>query len=109
MTASSEIIGRDYAYCEEIAQRNRPYLYLVARYFNDRQKYKAFCSTYASMRTVDDQIDSIPYRGSLDNSGKRRYHTEIDKWLEQYRMIWENRFDNLDAYLAKIQNDKNNG
>ena len=34
---------------------------------------------------------------------------EIDKWLEQYRMIWENRFDNLDAYLAKIQNDKNNG
>ena len=29
---------------------------------------------------------------------------EIDQWIEQFRKIWENRFDNLDAYLAKIQN-----
>ncbi len=28
---------------------------------------------------------------------------EIDKWLEQFRKIWENRFDNLDRLLAKIQ------
>ncbi len=28
---------------------------------------------------------------------------EIDKWLEQFRKIWENRFDNLDKLLAKIQ------
>lgn len=34
---------------------------------------------------------------------------EIDKWLEQYRMIWEQRFDNLDNYLAQLQNNKNNG
>jgi len=34
---------------------------------------------------------------------------EIDKWLEQYRAIWEQRFDNLDKYLAKLQNDKSNG
>ena len=34
---------------------------------------------------------------------------EIDKWLEQYRMIWEQRFDNLDNYLAQLQKDKNNG
>jgi len=34
---------------------------------------------------------------------------EIDKWLEQYRMIWEERFDNLDNYLAQLQNNKNNG
>ena len=34
---------------------------------------------------------------------------EIDKWLEQYRMIWEQRFDNLDNYLAKLQNDTNHG
>jgi len=100
MTASSEIIGRDYAYCEEIAQRNRPYLYLVARYFNDRQKYKAFCSTYASMRTVDDQIDSIPYRGSLDNSGKRRYHTEIDKWLERIEACASPNCQNSPIYAA---------
>ncbi|MBX2921402.1 MAG: winged helix-turn-helix transcriptional regulator [Chitinophagaceae bacterium] len=28
---------------------------------------------------------------------------EIDKWLEQFRKIWENRFDNLDKLLAKMQ------
>ena len=33
---------------------------------------------------------------------------EIDQWLEQFRKLWENRFDNLDAYLANIQKDKNN-
>ena len=31
---------------------------------------------------------------------------EIDKWLNQYRKIWEDRFDNLDKYLAKIQKGK---
>ncbi|MFD0795578.1 ArsR/SmtB family transcription factor [Mucilaginibacter litoreus] len=29
---------------------------------------------------------------------------EVDLWLDQIRMIWENRFDNLDKYLEKIQN-----
>ncbi len=28
---------------------------------------------------------------------------EIDKWLTQFRKIWEDRFDNLDKLLAKIQ------
>jgi len=31
---------------------------------------------------------------------------EIDKWLNQYRKIWEDRFDNLEKYLAKIQKEK---
>ncbi len=28
---------------------------------------------------------------------------EIDIWLEQFRKIWENRFDNLDNLLARMQ------
>jgi DNA-binding transcriptional ArsR family regulator len=32
---------------------------------------------------------------------------EIDQWIEQFRKIWESRFDNLDSYLAKIQKKKN--
>ncbi|MBD1434839.1 winged helix-turn-helix transcriptional regulator [Sphingobacterium sp. DN00404] len=28
---------------------------------------------------------------------------EIDKWLEQFRKIWEDRFDNLDKLLTKMQ------
>lgn len=34
---------------------------------------------------------------------------EVDKWLNQFRKIWEDRFDNLDKYLTKIQKEKNNG
>lgn len=29
---------------------------------------------------------------------------EIDKWLEQFRAIWENRFDKLDKVLKKLKN-----
>lgn len=29
---------------------------------------------------------------------------EIDQWLDQFRKIWENRFDELDKVLATIKN-----
>ncbi|MFM2225398.1 MAG: hypothetical protein RJA07_1600 [Bacteroidota bacterium] len=32
---------------------------------------------------------------------------EIDKWLQPFRQLWEDRFDNLDKYLAKIQKEQN--
>ena len=35
--------------------------------------------------------------------------TEIDVWLDQIRVIWEARFDNLENYIAKIQKDRNYG
>src|SRR6478752_2025063 len=31
---------------------------------------------------------------------------EIDKWLEQYRKIWETRFDQLEEVLATIKKKK---
>ena len=31
---------------------------------------------------------------------------EIDKWLEQFRKIWETRFNQLDAVLTKLKNKK---
>lgn len=31
---------------------------------------------------------------------------EIDKWLEQFRKIWENRFDNLDKLLMDMKKNK---
>jgi DNA-binding transcriptional ArsR family regulator len=31
---------------------------------------------------------------------------EIDRWLEQFRKIWENRFDQLDDLLATIKKKK---
>ncbi|HVZ97147.1 MAG TPA: metalloregulator ArsR/SmtB family transcription factor [Chitinophagaceae bacterium] len=33
---------------------------------------------------------------------------EVDHWLEPFRQMWEDRFDNLDKYLAKIQKEKQN-
>lgn len=33
---------------------------------------------------------------------------EVDEWIEQFRKIWENRFENLDQYLAKRQSQKKN-
>ncbi len=29
---------------------------------------------------------------------------EVDQWLEQFREIWENRFDQLDNLLATLKN-----
>jgi|SRR6266498_5860367 len=31
---------------------------------------------------------------------------EIDKWLEQFRKIWENRFNQLDKVLSTIKKQK---
>ena len=31
---------------------------------------------------------------------------EIDKWLEQFRKIWESRFNELDKLLLKIKTNK---
>jgi DNA-binding transcriptional ArsR family regulator len=31
---------------------------------------------------------------------------EIDKWLEQFRKIWEDRFSQLDDVLLKLKNKK---
>lgn len=28
---------------------------------------------------------------------------DVDQWLDQYRRVWEERFDRLDAYLRRIQ------
>ncbi len=31
---------------------------------------------------------------------------EIDKWLDQFRKLWEQRFDQLDNVLSTIKNNK---
>lgn len=30
---------------------------------------------------------------------------ELDRWLDNYRSIWNERFDNLDEYLEKLQSE----
>ena len=48
-----------------------------------------------------------------ENQGREIYYSlkiekmkEIDNWLEQYRKIWENRFDQLDNILSTMKGQK---
>lgn len=48
-----------------------------------------------------------------EHKGREIYYTlelermkEIDKWLEQFREIWETRFNQLDTLLQTIQNQQ---
>ena len=48
-----------------------------------------------------------------DQQGREIYYQlkvekikEIDKWLEQFRKIWESRFEQLDQLLATIKQEK---
>src|SRR4051812_46329298 len=42
-------------------------------------------------------------------ANRRNYHLRsepfqaLDAWLETYRNVWEERFDNLESYLQKLQ------
>ncbi|MEJ7646132.1 MAG: metalloregulator ArsR/SmtB family transcription factor [Chryseolinea sp.] len=48
-----------------------------------------------------------------DNRGREIYYQleinkmkEIDKWLEQFRIVWEKRFDRLDSLLITLKKPK---
>ena len=48
-----------------------------------------------------------------EQKGREIYYTleiekmkEIDEWLEQYRQIWESRFEQLDSLLAELNQKK---
>ena len=48
-----------------------------------------------------------------EQKGREIYYTleigkmkEIDQWIEQFRKIWETRFDQLDIVLANIKKQK---
>lgn len=69
----------------------------------------------AARSTVSKHIQILTECGLVESNhqGREIYYNikmermqEIDLWLEQLRKIWEDRFDSLDRYLAKIQKDK---
>ena len=56
--------------------------------------------TECEMVSADQQGREIYYHLKVDK------FKELDKWLEQFRKIWENRFEQLDQLLATIKSDK---
>ncbi len=68
--------------------------------------------------TISKHIQILTECGLVESSqqGREIYYQikiermkEIDLWLDQILLIWEARFDNLENYITKIQNDRNYG
>lgn len=56
--------------------------------------------TECELVTQDQQGREIYYRLEIDKM------KEIDEWLEQYRTIWESRFEQLDVLLTELKQQK---
>ncbi len=76
----------------------------------------AIAENFESARsTISKHIQILTDSGLLESTKDGRemhYQIKIDKideiniWLNQLLNIWEDRFDNLEKYLEKIQNNK---
>lgn len=74
-----------YAYCDEIARRDKPHLYTAAQHFEHRATREAFAAAYASMRLIDDFVDDIPGRATLGQDSRERAAAHVDGWLSNVR------------------------
>ena len=72
----------------------------------------------AARSTVSKHIHILTECGIVESNqvGREIYYQikidkmkEIDLWLDQILSIWEARFDKLDNYITKIQNERNHG
>ena len=76
----------------------------LAEHFNtSRQAVSKHIQILAECDLVKQKQDGREIYYHL-NSQKMK---EIDKWIEQFRKMWENKFDSLDKLLTKMQKTKN--
>jgi phytoene synthase len=78
-------LAEAYAYCDEIARRDKPHLYTAAQHFEHRATREAFAAAYASMRVIDDFVDDIPGRATLGQESRERAAAYVDGWLNRVR------------------------
>ncbi|MBX3299129.1 MAG: winged helix-turn-helix transcriptional regulator [Acidobacteria bacterium] len=57
--------------------------------------------TECELVTQEQKGREIYYRLKIDKM------KEIDEWLEQYRKIWESRFEQLDTLLSELKQQEN--
>ena len=72
-----------------------------------------------SLPAISKHISVLERAGLITQGQKAQYRPctidvtpleEISKWTEQYRHIWESRFDRMDEYINQIKNKEiNNG
>jgi len=88
-TATPDIVDDGYARCERIAAHDKPHLFTASRQFAYAETRRAFASTYASMRLVDDFVDNIPHRRSLAPEARLAADHHIADWLRLVRQAHE--------------------
>jgi phytoene synthase len=65
---------------EAIAARDGNNLYRTSCFFQDLERYRAFCAQYAVMRLVDDRIDAIPSRVALSPADRCAEQEIVNLW-----------------------------
>jgi phytoene/squalene synthetase len=79
-----------YRAAERIASRGLNNLYRTSCYFEDPERYTAFCAFYAVMRLVDDRVDdSLADRRSSADRGA--VHDAVDAWHDAVKAACEGR------------------
>src|SRR5262245_62058009 len=90
MTAAArcQLTGVD-AVAEAIAARDANSLYRTSCFFQDPERYRAFCAQYAIMRVVDDRIDALPARVSLPPLQVVAERDVVDAWRSAVEAVYE--------------------
>ena len=70
-----------------------------------------------SLPAISKHIKVLERAGLIEQGQKAQYRPctlnasplkEVSHWTEQYRPIWEARFDQMESYMQKIQNSEKN-
>jgi len=70
-----------------------------------------------SLPAISKHIRVLEHAGLITQGQKAQYRPctidvtplkEVSKWTEQYRHIWEARFDRMDNYINQLTNEENN-
>jgi phytoene synthase len=84
MDSRTALLEESYEVCLRVARRRMPHLYRVAKLFEDPDRFRAFCATYASMRWVDDAVD-------LHQAAR-----QLDLWEREIDQVFRGQVGSLD-------------
>lgn len=76
------------AVAEAIAARDHNDLFRTSCFFQDPERYAAFCAQYAVMRTVDDRVDALPSRGDLSPATLAEERAVVAAWRDAVAAIY---------------------
>jgi phytoene/squalene synthetase len=87
-------------FTHSLARKGTPNLYLAARFFEPEEKFRAFLSTYAAMRVMDDIVDHRRARGELSVEDIREISDRLDNLVD---MIIQDELDQSLPYSQELE------